>query len=335
MGLLADVSDADSTRKVYLLAAGLAALGIALIVVTIWFWRNTRHDPQLLGPLEVMSSNGFRKLDGRARQQRLDDARPPDAEPMRWGVTHDVAESQREIVDLRAINRVAHTRGYDDLREDAPEAVVPVVGGSSGDAVDPEADAPVIDDDSTKNLPEVDLTSHEDVLAEDVLAEDVLQDVSVDGGAIGTEPSSTLTDPDDVPTGEHQAVGDRPLAEAPPETNISEADMLDLDNDTGPDVTGGDNSEVFAIADVEHPSTPRPEPVQLHIVPVDHDLGGESRRSAVPITTSSIRPAGPRSPRRVRETSVVEDQEPTTDDPAVEPTNSIDPLLRKFNSRNS
>ena len=53
--VLADsINDVSSTRKVYLLAAGLALLGVALIGVTVWFWRTSRHDPQLLAPLEVM-----------------------------------------------------------------------------------------------------------------------------------------------------------------------------------------------------------------------------------------------------------------------------------------
>ncbi len=134
-GLLADsVNDADSTRKVYLLAAGLAGLGIALIAITVWFWRNTRHDPELLAPLEVMGEKAFVKLDGKARQQILDAARPPDAEPMRWGVIRGETDLPQEIVDLRPINRAGDAGGYDDLRE-SPDAGPPVAESSVVDSV--------------------------------------------------------------------------------------------------------------------------------------------------------------------------------------------------------
>ena len=118
-GLLADtVNDAESTRKVYLLAGGLVALGIVLIAITVWFWRNTRHDPELLGPLEIMSGRRFRKLDDGAKQQLLDANRPPDAQPMRWGVGHGEKRPVEEI-DLRVAQSSVAT-GYDDLRDSAP-----------------------------------------------------------------------------------------------------------------------------------------------------------------------------------------------------------------------
>jgi hypothetical protein len=118
-GVLADtVNDAESTRKVYLLAGGLALLGVVLIAITVWFWRNTRHDPELLGPLEVMSARRFRKLDDRAKQQLLDAHRPPDAQPMRWGVGHGDVKPVEEV-DLRVAKSSVAT-GYDDLRDDPP-----------------------------------------------------------------------------------------------------------------------------------------------------------------------------------------------------------------------
>ena len=76
-GVLADtINDASSTRKVYLLAGGLAVLGIVLIVITVWFWRSTRHDPELLAPLETMGSRRFRKMDDGSKRQLLDAVRP-------------------------------------------------------------------------------------------------------------------------------------------------------------------------------------------------------------------------------------------------------------------
>ena len=91
-GVLADtINDANSTRKVYLLAAGLAVLGLALIAITVWFWRSTRHDPELLGPLEVLGDRKFRKLDGGEQRQALEESRPNDVRPLQWGVERGAA----------------------------------------------------------------------------------------------------------------------------------------------------------------------------------------------------------------------------------------------------
>ncbi|MEO7398616.1 MAG: hypothetical protein ABIW84_08640 [Ilumatobacteraceae bacterium] len=140
---LADtVNDADSTRKVYMLAGALVLLGILLITVTVWFWRSTHHDPELLAPLEAMDSRGFRKADGGAQQHLLDEARPDSAQPMRWGVVRGEPDSGHEV-DLRAINKAPARSDYDDLREsnDVPADVAaapdPVV------AVDRAADEPL------------------------------------------------------------------------------------------------------------------------------------------------------------------------------------------------
>ena len=122
IGLLADtVNDADSTRKVYLLAAGLAVLGVALVVVTVWFWRSTRHDPELLAPLEVMGGRRFKRLEGGVQREMLDRSRPAAAEPMRWGVRRGEASGGPEI-DLRE-NQRSTPAGYDDLLDPALIAV--------------------------------------------------------------------------------------------------------------------------------------------------------------------------------------------------------------------
>ncbi len=130
VGLLADsVNDASSTRKVYLLAAGLAALGITLLVITVWFWRSTRPDPALLAPLEVMGDRKFRNLDGVAQHELLNSVRPEDAQPLRWGVVEGQPLSGG-VIDLEAAAR-AELKGFADLRDDdvddVPEAEAPVV----------------------------------------------------------------------------------------------------------------------------------------------------------------------------------------------------------------
>ncbi len=133
-GVLADsINDADSTRKVYMLAAGLAALGIVLIAMTVWFWRSTRHDPELLAPLETLGSRRFRKMDDGSKRQLLDAVRPADAKPMRWGVVRGSATAEPEI-DLGAIRHAA-VSDYNDLREPA----VPVIEAIAAMPVAPDA----------------------------------------------------------------------------------------------------------------------------------------------------------------------------------------------------
>jgi hypothetical protein len=122
-GILADtINDASSTRKVYLLAGGLAVLGITLLVVTIWFWRSTRPEPALLAPLEIMGERKFRQLDDAAQQELLDSVRPQDAQPLRWGTVHG-DPIEEHVIDLEAAAR-AELIGFDDLRDPVPAVAV-------------------------------------------------------------------------------------------------------------------------------------------------------------------------------------------------------------------
>lgn len=45
------VTDEGSTRTVMIVSAVLVIVAIALLAVTIWFWRNTIPDPDALEPL--------------------------------------------------------------------------------------------------------------------------------------------------------------------------------------------------------------------------------------------------------------------------------------------
>jgi len=144
--VLADsINDVSSTRKVYLLATGLALLGVLLIVVTVWFWRTTRHDPELLAPLETMGTKKFRSRDSATQQTMLDTARPADAQPMKWGLVRgdsspntDVnlpapAESVAPAVAAVATGTAA-VAAADDVDRDQAVAVAPVVSTLETDA---------------------------------------------------------------------------------------------------------------------------------------------------------------------------------------------------------
>ena len=182
--LLADtVNDASSTRKLYLLALGLALLGGLLLGVTVWFWRSTRPEPELLAPLEKMGTRRFRQLDGRTQKELLDAVRPEDAQPMRWGVVHGDPIPDAEI-DLEAAAR-AEMIGYDDLRE--PEAESEVADGC--DAVTPEI-ADVAGDVAATDVAATDVAAKAaEVAAVDAVHEDIVE-----------APADAATDDDEKPS---------------------------------------------------------------------------------------------------------------------------------------
>lgn len=76
------VSDSGSSNVVLAVTLLLVVAGIALSAVTVWFWRNSRPDPDALGPLLVMSERKFFEVGPIEQRRRLDRARPgPDSEP--------------------------------------------------------------------------------------------------------------------------------------------------------------------------------------------------------------------------------------------------------------
>ncbi len=75
--------DPASSRTVYAVVIGLVVIGVVLVLLAIWIIRQTRVDPELLGPLDVMADRRWRKLDPTARRRMLDGVRPADASPVR------------------------------------------------------------------------------------------------------------------------------------------------------------------------------------------------------------------------------------------------------------
>ena len=70
------VSDSGSSITVLVVSLSLVALGVALLGVTVWFWRLTRPDPDALGPLVVMSEPDFFRRGPIDQRRSLDEARP-------------------------------------------------------------------------------------------------------------------------------------------------------------------------------------------------------------------------------------------------------------------
>ena len=71
------VGDPDNERVVDLAVLGLVALGIAVLVVTVWFWRSTRPEPEALATLEAMSRRRFRRAVDEDSQRRILEAVRP------------------------------------------------------------------------------------------------------------------------------------------------------------------------------------------------------------------------------------------------------------------
>jgi hypothetical protein len=59
----------------------LIVLGIGLGVLNVWFWKQTKPDPEALGPLVEMSSRKFAELEPIEQRHRLDQLRPSLALP--------------------------------------------------------------------------------------------------------------------------------------------------------------------------------------------------------------------------------------------------------------
>ena len=59
------------------MAVGIALIitGLALLGVTLWFWRASRPDDPVLGPLEVIGEKEFKVADEATRKELLQRAR--------------------------------------------------------------------------------------------------------------------------------------------------------------------------------------------------------------------------------------------------------------------
>lgn len=319
LGLLADsVNDANSTRKVYLLAAGLAALGIALVAITVWFWRSTRHDPELLAPLEVMGARRFKRLEGGVQRELLDRSRPVDAKPMRWGVRRGGAGGGPEI-DLRESLRTAPS-GYDDLLDPALIAVaLAEPDDHSDEATSARASA----------LPAALKTPLDDI-------DSALAAVGAHVGAARTPPIDAAPVPRVTPTPLVAAGAADPSAATAPAATPAEGSTSAPANTSGaaepgaaapagakPDPTVAASGPVLPPRG-DKPGT-RPAGGQpLVIVPVDHEL----RRSRPVEPQRTPEPAAYAEPEPVDVTTAAEV-------PALDEPTSIDPLLRMVNRDDS
>ncbi|HEY0518846.1 MAG TPA: hypothetical protein VGC84_05080 [Ilumatobacteraceae bacterium] len=137
-GILAgDFSDPTNERIIYLSAAGLVVVGLALLVGTLVWWRRGRQEHPSLAPLEVMGARSWVKAPDADRRRRLEQVRLS-------GAAGSVEEPVRSApVDLEALVRSV-PQAFDDLRE--PSSVISPAVAEEPVAEEPVPDGPVADD---------------------------------------------------------------------------------------------------------------------------------------------------------------------------------------------
>ncbi len=109
------------------LGAGLIALGVILLVVTLAFWRSAVEDHSVLAPLEVMADRRFARANETRRLAMLNKVRPDGAEPVTQLASPPVlmrepnAEPERPFHDP-----FPHD---DDAVDVVPSTIDPLLGG--------------------------------------------------------------------------------------------------------------------------------------------------------------------------------------------------------------
>lgn len=121
VAVIAGVGDPDGTRVVSSIVALLTVLGIGLVMLAVWLFKLTKPDRELLAPLEVMGERKWRRADPVWQRRRLDEVRPPTAQPLQPSAAPPVLDE--------AYFKGPSASGFDDLQETAPEPSERADGG--------------------------------------------------------------------------------------------------------------------------------------------------------------------------------------------------------------
>lgn len=129
-----DFSDPTNERLIYLSAAGLVLVGLALLVGTLIWWRRGRQEHPALSTLEVMGQRAWVRATESDRRRRLEHVRLAGAE----AAINEPARA--EPVDLEALVRSV-PQAFDDLREPGEEVEKQEVAEPAGGVVEEVDDA--------------------------------------------------------------------------------------------------------------------------------------------------------------------------------------------------
>jgi hypothetical protein len=80
---------------VTLISAALIVGGLFLFWLTLWFWKNSRVEPEALAPLEIMSERAYAKSKGVDRAFLLNMVRPSGA-----AVPYVMEDSDQKVDDV-------------------------------------------------------------------------------------------------------------------------------------------------------------------------------------------------------------------------------------------
>lgn len=162
----AELTETETTVRVFLASGGLVVLGLALLWFTIRWWRGTRPEPPALAPLEVMSDRRWKSAQRSEQARLLDTFRPEGARASGGAVPVPL--------DLTVL-AASSPPSFDDLRDpvDVPEV----------SPIDPEAAEVAAAEAAAENLVAADVAAEVEVAADEVAEGAAADLVAADEGA--------------------------------------------------------------------------------------------------------------------------------------------------------
>lgn len=238
-GVVAGIGDPASTRTVYGVVILLLLIGVVLVGLGVWLFRQTRVEPELLGPLERMDDRDWRKLDPAGQRRVLDEVRPDGAEPVRRMPTEPEVDSEFErpapavptFEDLEAI--IAGTAPPSTASTDEDEGNAAPESDVHPDA---EEEDPAAESDGVADPGGGEQASDEETSGE---GSDDAEDDELDAGDEATGENGGAED-GEAATGEDDQGSDGADDQAAGDGDIGEADRGDAEVFAGD--RGGDNA---------------------------------------------------------------------------------------------
>lgn len=173
----AELTETETTVRVFLASGGLVVLGLALLLFTIRWWRGTRPEPPALAPLEVMGDRRWKSAQRSEQARLLDTFRPKGARTSGGAVP--------EPLDLTVL-AASSPPSFDDLRDpvDVPEVSL----------IDPEAAEVAAAAAAAEGVP-ADVVMAEESPAEESPAEDVAAEERPAEESPAEEPDGITAEP--------------------------------------------------------------------------------------------------------------------------------------------